>query len=219
MSTSTPSDTRPATSRRPTDSTSRASAATTIVPATRRTPARSPCCTWSIARPVSQGRAAVATMATLARTRDQTMPARYGRRKPSSRRKVRMQPTRLDGRFPDSGAAVRNRAGRARVWHTRGRMSDPIALRNRFAMVKGAWDEHLRGVPFPQLAEGSAEEKIERLEIALVDKMRRRATPETAEQAADAMWTLVHARDDADPVMQRVTHHHGPPAPLAPRPI
>ena len=25
------------------------------------------------------------------------------------------------------------------------RMTDPIALRNRFAMVKGAWDEHLRG--------------------------------------------------------------------------
>ena len=58
-------------------------------------------------------------------------------------------------------------------------MSDPIALRNRFAMVKGAWDEHLRGVPFPSsLGEGSAEEKIERLELALVDEMRSRATPE-----------------------------------------
>ena len=59
-------------------------------------------------------------------------------------------------------------------------------------MVKGAWDEHLRGVPFPALGEGTAEEKIERLEMALVDEMRNRATPETAEQAADAMWTLVH---------------------------
>ena len=28
-------------------------------------------------------------------------------------------------------------------------MSDAIALRNRFAMVKGAWDDHLRGIPFP----------------------------------------------------------------------
>ena len=56
-------------------------------------------------------------------------------------------------------------------------MSDAIALRNRFAMVKGAWDEHLRGVPFPALGEGTAEEKIERLEIALVDEMRNRATP------------------------------------------
>jgi hypothetical protein len=88
-------------------------------------------------------------------------------------------------------------------------MTDPIALRNRFAMVKGAWDEHLRGVPFPSsLGEGSAEEKIERLELALVDEMRARATPESAEQVADAMWGLVHARGDADPVKQRVTHHH-----------
>ena len=57
-------------------------------------------------------------------------------------------------------------------------MTDAIALRNRFAMVKGAWDDHLRGVP------------------------------ETAEQAADAMWGLVHARPDEDPVKQRVTQHH-----------
>ena len=98
-------------------------------------------------------------------------------------------------------------------------MTDPIALRNRFAMVKGAWDDHLRGIPFPPLGEGTAEEKIERLEIALVDEMRRRATPETAEQAADAMWTLVHARDDADPVKQRVTQHHEDLARLGHRPI
>ena len=47
-------------------------------------------------------------------------------------------------------------------------MTDAIALRNRFAMVKGAWDDHLPGVPFPALGEGTAEEKIERLEIRLV---------------------------------------------------
>jgi hypothetical protein len=88
-------------------------------------------------------------------------------------------------------------------------MTDPIVLRNRFAMVKGAWDEHLRGVPFPALGEGTAEQKIERLELALVDEMRRRATPENAEHVADAMWSLVHARADADPVKQRVTGHHG----------
>lgn len=87
-------------------------------------------------------------------------------------------------------------------------MADPILLRNRFAMVKGAWDEHLRGVPFPDLGEGTAEEKIERLELALVDEMFARATAETAEQAADAMWSLVHAREDTDPVKQRVTTHH-----------
>ena len=87
-------------------------------------------------------------------------------------------------------------------------MSDPIELRNRFAMVKGAWDEHLRGEAFPPLGEGTAEEKIERLELALVDRIRERATPETAEQAADAMWGLVHARSDDDAVKQRVTRHH-----------
>jgi hypothetical protein len=87
-------------------------------------------------------------------------------------------------------------------------MSDGIELRNRFAMVKGAWEEHLRGEPFPALGEGSAEEKIERLELALVDRIRDRATPETAEQAADAMWGLVHARGDDDAVKQRVTRHH-----------
>jgi len=87
-------------------------------------------------------------------------------------------------------------------------MTDPIALRNRFAMVKGAWDDHLRGVPFPPLGEGTAEEKIQRLELALVNEMRRRATPETAEQAADAMWSLVHDRPDSDPVKLRVTALH-----------
>jgi hypothetical protein len=86
--------------------------------------------------------------------------------------------------------------------------NDAISLRNRFAMVKGAWDENLPGVPFPALGEGTAEQKIERLELALVDKMRARATPESAEQTADAMWGLVHDREDSDPVKQRVAQHH-----------
>ena len=88
------------------------------------------------------------------------------------------------------------------------RVSDAIALRNRFAMVKGAWEEHLRGVPFPALGDGTAEEKLERLELALVDTMMRRATPETAEQAADGMWGIVHDRPDGDRVKERVTQHH-----------
>ena len=88
-------------------------------------------------------------------------------------------------------------------------MTDPIALRNRFAMVKGAWEDHLPGVPFPRsLGDGSAEEKIERLELALVDEMARRATPQTAEMAADGMWGIVHDRPDTDAVKQRVTKHH-----------
>ena len=87
-------------------------------------------------------------------------------------------------------------------------MTDPIALRNRFAYVKGAWDENLRGVPFPSLGEGTAEQKIERLEFALVDEMLARANPENAEPIADAMWSLVHNREDDDPVKVRVTNHH-----------
>ena len=43
----------------------------------------------------------------------------------------------------------------ARFGYLRARMTDAIALRNRFAMVKGAWDDHLRGVPFPSLGEGT----------------------------------------------------------------
>jgi hypothetical protein len=38
--------------------------------------------------------------------------------------------------------------------------------------------------------------------------MRARATPERAEQVADAMWSIVHARPDGDAVKQRVTQHH-----------
>src|ERR1700754_3275363 len=87
-------------------------------------------------------------------------------------------------------------------------MTDAIALRNRFAMVKGAWDENLRATPFPSLGDGTAEQKIERLELALVDEMRSRATPETAEQVGDAMWSLLHAREHGDPVKQRVESHH-----------
>ncbi len=98
-------------------------------------------------------------------------------------------------------------------------MTDAIALRNRFAMVKGAWDEHLRGVPFPALGEGTAEEKIERLELALVDEMLARATPQTAEMAADGMWGIVHDRPDDDPVKQRVTEHHEQLAQLGHRPL
>jgi hypothetical protein len=87
-------------------------------------------------------------------------------------------------------------------------MSDAIALRNRFAMIKGAWEQHLRGVPFPALGDGTAEQKIERLELAFVDELRERARPEEAERAADAMWGLVHDRPDTDPVKVRVTQHH-----------
>ena len=98
-------------------------------------------------------------------------------------------------------------------------MTDPIVLRNRFAMVKGAWEDHLPGVPFPQLGDGTAEQKIERLELALVDGMRDRATPESSEQVADSMWSVVHSRHDDDPVKVRVTEHHEELARIGHRPL
>ncbi len=87
-------------------------------------------------------------------------------------------------------------------------MPSPIELRNRFAMVKGAWEDFLPGVPFPPLGEGDAAEKIERLEFALIDGLYERAGAEDAERAADAMWSLVHDRPDGDPVKARVVAHH-----------
>ena len=198
-SSSTPSETRPDTSRRTTDSTTRPSAASTTRPAYSFRSSRSPRVTASMPRPVSHGMATVAAIANAASTSDQAVPARYGRRKPSRRTKV------LTGSEHITWA----RSSASECARLADRMADDaISLRNRFAMVKGAWDENLRGVAFPSLGEGTAEQKIERLEIALVDEMRARATPESAEQVADAMWSLVHNRDDGDPVKQRVTQHH-----------
>lgn len=98
-------------------------------------------------------------------------------------------------------------------------MSEAIALRNRFAMTKGAWDAHLKTVPMPALGEGTTEEKLERLELALVDALRARATADSAEVLADAMWGIVHARPDEDRVKQRVTQHHEALAQLGHRPV
>ena len=124
-----------------------------------------------------------------------------------------MQRLRLGAR----ASGPRRSRATSRICKTRRQMTNPIALRNRFAIVKGAWDEHLRGTPIPPLGEGSTEEKLERLELALVDAMRERATPENAEQVADAMWTIVHTRGDDDPVKLRVTQHHGELAQLGHR--
>jgi len=83
-----------------------------------------------------------------------------------------------------------------------------IELRNRFAIVKGVWEDHLPGVAYPPLGDGTAAEKIQRLEFALVDSLYERAEPQTAEQAADAMWSLVHTRSDTDVVKLRVMELH-----------
>ena len=89
------------------------------------------------------------------------------------------------------------------AWQT---MRSPSATGSRWSRARGT--RTCAALPFPSLGEGTAEQKIERLELALVDEMRARATPESAEQVADAMWGLVHNRDDGDPVKLRVTQHH-----------
>ena len=87
-SNSTASDTRPATRRRATVRTSRNRPAARMARATSFRPERSPSWIWVIARPVSQGMATVPATDSAASPSDQKTPVRYGRRKPSSRKKV-----------------------------------------------------------------------------------------------------------------------------------
>jgi hypothetical protein len=44
--------------------------------------------------------------------------------------------------------------------------------------------------------------------LTLVERLFEGATPETAREVADRTWDLVHDRDDADPVKQRVVEIH-----------
>ena len=139
----------PATSRRATDSASRSSGgdhdrAGAAAAARRSSPALDAvdrlARSATAAPPCRPSRAPRAPATT-------TAPARYG-----------PQEARGDGGRCARNYTVGERRRRGcdrrprRVWHHSRPMSDAIALRNRFAMVKGAWDEHLRGVPFPPWA-------------------------------------------------------------------
>ena len=73
---STPSETRPAMRRRATVSVSRRRPAAATAMPTITSPWRSPCLTWSIARPVSQGMATVPPIAAAASESDQKTPRR-----------------------------------------------------------------------------------------------------------------------------------------------
>ena len=87
-------------------------------------------------------------------------------------------------------------------------MTDAIALRNRFAMVKGAWDENLRGVPFPALGDGTAEEKIERLEWRSWTRCAGARRPRAPSRWPTRCGASCTRAPDGDPVKQRVTRHH-----------
>ena len=86
---STPSETRPATSRRATLRTQRAIAAPAIARPSVRSSLPSERWIASTAAPVSAGIATVPTVAAPASTSDQMTPLRKGRRNPSSRQNVR----------------------------------------------------------------------------------------------------------------------------------
>src|SRR4051794_13970641 len=85
-----PSDTRPAIQRRPTVRTRRSPPATAIRTAYIFRSPWSEARMASTARPVSSGIATVAIIASAESTNDHTTSRRYGRRKPSSRTKVRI---------------------------------------------------------------------------------------------------------------------------------
>ena len=170
-SNSTPSETRPATSRRATESASRTSAGEhDEQPRSARRSSRRRASTRRSPRPVSHGIATVAPIASAASTSGPDRAARgRGAGSRAGARKVLTTDTYT------IGPPARQRscdAGRLR------RMADDaIALRNRFAHGQGRLGRPPpRACPFPALGEGTAEQKIERLELALVDEMRARAT-------------------------------------------
>src|SRR3981081_2169146 len=94
---STPSDTRPATSRRATVKLRRSSAAPPIAIAMAISALRSwwPGRTALIAWPVRYGIATVKPIAAAARTKETTTPVRYGRRNERSRQNVRITSKRI----------------------------------------------------------------------------------------------------------------------------
>lgn len=84
---------------------------------------------------------------------------------------------------------------------------DQITLRNRLLVATSMWRE-ATGDPLPKLAPGDPADQIQSFELQLVDRLWESATPDTARDVADRTWDLVHDRDDADPVKQRVVECH-----------
>jgi hypothetical protein len=67
------------------------------------------------------------------------------------------------------------------------------------------------------MAPGRPEDQLQAFELRLVDMLCAQATPETARDAADKTWDLVHDRPDDDPVRRRVSECHEALARLAAR--
>jgi hypothetical protein len=84
---------------------------------------------------------------------------------------------------------------------------DAITLRNRLLVAATMWRE-TSGEPLPKMPAGEPEEQLQAFELTLVDMICRSATPQSAAEAADRTWDLVHDRPDGDPVKQRVVERH-----------
>ena len=84
---------------------------------------------------------------------------------------------------------------------------DPAALRNRLVMATSMWRE-ATDEPLPRMPPGNPEEQLSAFELKVVELLFAEATPQTASQAADKTWDLVHDRPDDDPVKRRVVAGH-----------
>jgi hypothetical protein len=93
---------------------------------------------------------------------------------------------------------------------------DPMVLRNRLLLATAMWREATEE-PLPRMPPGDPEQQLEAFELRLVDLLCSQATPETARQAADQTWDLVHDRPEGDTVRTRVEECHEALARLAAR--
>ncbi len=82
-----------------------------------------------------------------------------------------------------------------------------MKLRNRLVMATQMWRE-ATNEPLPRMPPGDPNEQLESFELKLVDLLCSQATPQTARDAADKTWDLVHDRPEGDPVKRRVVECH-----------
>ena len=82
-----------------------------------------------------------------------------------------------------------------------------MKLRNRLVMATQMWRSATND-PLPRMPPGEPEKQLEDFELQLVDMLCTQATPQTARDAADKTWDLVHDRGEDDAVKQRVMECH-----------
>ena len=86
-------------------------------------------------------------------------------------------------------------------------MPAPRTLQNRLVIATALWRESTEE-PLPRLPPDDPAKQIEQLELMVVDRLCREATPDNAREVADRTWDLVFDRPDDDPVKRRVVACH-----------